>query len=247
MQDSNLLLVVKLNNSMVKPEEYTTANSNIKISNSKLAIVIVHHYLEGTGPEYNNEPVILADDELMEGKEKHEYITAPKLDIDGYELIKNTEGEYIIPNNASGIFETEPQEVYYYYNVKPLELIVHHYLNGTEDKLIDDEEYFYHENDHYKTNPSEELLEAYELVYVDGDEEKDITQNEVVSYYYKKKNVKITTRVEIPEDEAKNGRTEKGGSILGEDEQPYETVGYGDNSVKDIISASQMNWRYSTD
>ncbi len=220
----------------IPEEEYKDIDYELIVTNSKEAKVIVHHYLEGTGPEYKNEAVELAEDETIIGKENYEYTTAPKIDIDGYRLIKNEDGEFVIPENASGKFTEEEQHVYYYYNKKPLELTVHHYLEGTEDELKEDEQGYYEENEHYKTNVSEDLLEAYELVKVVGDEEKDITQNEEVTYYYKRKQLKITTRVEIPEEELNEGRTEKGGTILGEDQETYETVKYGENSVNDIIA-----------
>ena len=224
-------------------QNYEIVNSQIIITNSKSAKVTVHHYLQGTGPEFENEPTVLAPDEVIMGKENYDYSTSPKLDIEGYNLIKNVDGEYIIPENASGKFTLEPQDIYYYYNVKPLELVVHHYLEGTEDKLAEDEQYYYNENEHYKTAPSEELLEAYEVALVVGDEEKNITQNEVVTYYYKHKQVKVTTRVEIPEAELEAGRTEKGGSILGEGEEPYEIVNYGENNTKDIIATPDNGYK----
>ena len=223
--------IEELKQQQVSEKRFKNATDELTINNSKKATVYVHHLLEGSTPE---NPVKLAPDETIEGKENHDYTTAPRMDIEGYNLIKDENGEYIIPENASGKFTLEAQDVYYYYNVKPLELIVHHYLEGTEEKLYKDEHSYYNENEHYKTNPSEEVLKAYDLVLVVGDEEKDITENEEVIYFYKQKEHKITTKVEIPEDEANEGRTEKGGTILGEDEIPYEVVKHGENSVKDI-------------
>lgn len=219
---------------------------NITIINEKQSKIIVHHYLEGTGPEYNNEPVILAEDEVIMGAVDDKYITSPKMDIPDYELVKNENGEYIIPSNASGNFTENEQHVYYYYNVKPVELTVHHYLEGTEDKLAEDEQYFYQKGDHYKVTPSEEVLKTYDFVSVDGTEEKDIIQDEVVTYYYKLKQYKITTKVEIPEFELEAGRTEKGGTISGEDEQPYEIVKHGENSQKPLIATPDIGYKVST-
>lgn len=232
--------IEELNLQQVSEKRFKTASDELTINNSKKATVYVHHLLEGSTPE---DPIKLAPDETIEGKENHDYITAPRIDIEGYDLIKNENGEYIIPENASGKFTLEAQDVYYYYNVKPLELIVHHYLEGTEDKLAEDEHYYYNENEHYKTNPSEEVLKAYDVVLVVGEEEKDITENEEVIYFYKQKEYKITTRVEIPEDEANEGRTEKGGTILGEGETPYETVKHGENSVKDINATPNEGYK----
>ncbi|MBP3502386.1 MAG: MucBP domain-containing protein [Clostridia bacterium] len=234
--------------------EITDANETvpveITITNQKLSKVIVHHYLEGTGEEYENEPVVLAPNEVLEGKVPEEYNTSPNMKIEGYILLKDEQGEYVIPENASGNYTEEVQNVYYYYNRKSLELIVHHYIEGTEDKVYlgndeqgeykyaEDEHYYYQEGDHYKTNASEEVLQSYELVGVVGDEEKDITKNEVVTYYYKIKKYNIITRVEIPE-----GRQEKGGSISGEGQAPYEVVEHGKSSVEDIIITPDKGYR----
>ena len=225
---------------------YEKVDSELTVTNSKAAKVIVHHYLEGTGPEFENEPVVLAEDEIINGKENYEYITSPNLNIEEYTLIQDENGEYIIPENASGKFTVEDQHIYYYYNIKPLELVVHHYLEGTEDKLAEDEKYLYKENEHYKVAPSEEVLKAYDLVLVEGDEEKDITQDEVVTYYYKKKEYKITTKVVIPEAEVEAGRTENGGTILGEELEIYEVVKYGENSKNDIIATPDEGYKLSS-
>ena len=219
---------------------------NITIINEKQSKIIVHHYLEGTGPEYNNEPIVLAEDEVIMGAVDDKYITSPKMDIPNYELIKNENGEYVIPSNASGNFTENEQHVYYYYNVEPVKLIVHHYLEGTEDKLAEDEQYFYQKGDHYKVTPSEEVLKTYDFVSVVGTEEDDITEDEIVTYYYKLKQYKITTRVEIPEVELEAGRTEKGGTISGEDEQPYEIVKHGENSKNPLIIIPDAGYKVNT-
>lgn len=227
---------------------------DINMTNQKAGKVIVHHYLEGTGPEYGTDPVTFEDapDEILTGKVPDEYITSPNMKIKDYTLVKDENNEYIIPNNASGNFTEEDQHVYYYYNEKQLELTVHHYIEGTENRVplgkneqgedivAEDEHEYYKEGSHYKTTPSEEVLQKYELVEVVGDEEKDITQDEVVTYYYRIKKHEITTKVEIPE-----GRTEeeKGGQILGEGESPYETVDHEKSSTKDIIITPDDGYR----
>lgn len=203
---------------------------NIEVTNSKEGRVIVNHYLEETGIEYGVPPVILAEEELLEGSVLEEYITSPNIEIEGYSLLKDEQGEYVIPDNASGTYKEEEQQVIYYYETNPIELVVHHYLEGTEDAIIDDEVYYYNEGEHYKVTPSEEVLKSYELVQVVGDEEKDITEDEEVIYYYRIKKYEITTRVEIPE-----GSEVKGGTISGEEDKPYEVVNYGKTSSKDIV------------
>ena len=218
-----------------QPHEVTltadNSNQTVPIINRKKAKIIVHHYLEGTGEEFHNEPVVLAEEETVSGKSGTPYTTAPNMEIEKYTLVKNTDGTYKLPSNATGTFTDEVQHVYYYYNTAPVKLVVHHYLEGTEDKLAEDENSTYEKGDHYKTTPSAEVLESYDLVQVVGDEEKDITQDEVVTYYYVKKQHKITTRVETI---SYFGKPEKGGEITGEDEKPYETVPHGNSNTKEI-------------
>ena len=211
---------------------------NITITNQKLAKVIVHHYKEGTGPEFGNDPVILADDEFKFGEEGEDYTTSPKDNIENYKLSKDENGEDKIPENANGTYTEEEQHVYYYYTREPLKVVVHHYLENTEEKLADDENYTYNEGDHYKVTPSEEVLKSYELVKEVGEEEKDIYEDEEIIYYYKLKEHEIITRVEIPD-----GRTEKGGEITGEGEIPYETVLHKQNSVKEIIAKPDEGYK----
>lgn len=218
-----------------QPHEVTltadNSNQTVPIINRKKAKIIVHHYLEGTGEEFHNEPVVLAEEETVLGKSGTPYTTSPNMEIEKYTLIKNADGTYKLPSNATGTFTEEVQHVYYYYNTAPVNLVVHHYLEGTEDKLADDENSTYEKGEHYKTNPSAEVLEDYDLVRVVGDEEKDITQDEVVTYYYVKKQHKITTRVETI---SYFGKPEKGGDITGEEEDPYETVSHGNSNTKEI-------------
>lgn len=222
---------------------YTLGTDNftpitLEITNQKAGKVIVHHYLQGTGEEFGTTPEKLSEDEVINGKVPEEYTTSPNMQIKDYTLIKDEKGDYIIPSNASGTYTEQDQHVYYYYNKTPLKLTVHHYLEGTQEKLAEDEQKFYTEGDHYKTNASEEVLKKYNLTNVIGDEEKDITQNEEVTYYYQIKTHQITTKVEIPE-----GRAEKGGTITGEGETPYETVDYEQSSKKDIIITPQKGYK----
>ena len=94
------------------------------ITNRKLGKVIVHHYLKDTTQK-------LAEDETLEGKQGDEYSTLPRVDIERYELVKDINGEYVLPDNASGTYTYEDIEVIYYYEPKQIPLTVHHYIDGT--------------------------------------------------------------------------------------------------------------------
>ena len=63
------------------------------------------------------------------------YITTPKLDLDKYELEVDENGKQILPDNAVGTYKTGITEVTYYYVEKKIPLTVHHYIEGTTEKV----------------------------------------------------------------------------------------------------------------
>ena len=69
---------------------------------------------------------------MLQGKEGDTYTTLPKIDLLNYELEKNENEEYIMPENYSGEFTYEDKEVTYYYVPKGTLLTVHHFIEGTE-------------------------------------------------------------------------------------------------------------------
>ena len=221
-------------------EDIITQKVELILTNQKESKVIVHYLLEGTGPESeDNIPAEeLAPSVTLQGKEGDEYISSPKTDIEGYTLVKDENGKPKTPSNASGVYTKDEQHVYYYYNKKPLEVVVHHYLEGTKNELKPDEHYYLKENEYYETEIADDLLELYEFVEVVGETEGEITENKVVTYYYRRKVVKITTRVEVPE-----GRAEKGGMIIGEDADPYEYVNVGEDSKNEIYAIPDVGYK----
>lgn len=115
--------------------------------------VIVHHYLDKTGPEYGKEAVVLANDEIFTSHTlREEYNTdnlIPDYDENG-NIINTDNREYIdgreyyvvnTPENATGEFTEETVEVYYYYQIYPVIRITSspsESLNGTEYTSIKD-------------------------------------------------------------------------------------------------------------
>lgn len=109
--------------------------------------VIVHHYLEGTGPKFNNEPVILAEDEIFTSKVLGEKYTTddliPTYDENG-NIIETDERNYLDgkefyvsgnSGNTTGTYTEDPIEITYYYQHYPVIRIVSspvEELNGTE-------------------------------------------------------------------------------------------------------------------
>ena len=175
-------------------------NHEITIENNRLEKVIVHHYLKNKNGEYTTTKV--AEDEVLEGKGGEKYATNPKLDLEKYELEKDENGQYVIPENATGTYTSEKTEVTYYYEEKEIPLIVHHYIEGTTEKVplkdgtvAEDIENKGKENETYNTEEisSEKLDERYELIAIPENANGEYTGEEViVTYYYRLKEKPLT-------------------------------------------------------
>ena len=151
----------------------------VKFSNT-VSTVIVHHYKDGTTEK-------LAEDELLTGEIGTNYTTAPKTDITDYEVVMEK-----LPSNASGQYTEAEQEVIYYYKQSPVKLIVHHYLEGTEEIVPGSEDDQINEererNSEYTTSPAKDIDAKYELVATPINSKGKLTENEtVVTYYYRVK------------------------------------------------------------
>ena len=168
-------------------------NHEITIENQEKAKVIVHHYLKDNEGQYTTTKV--AEDELLEGKIGTEYTTTPHLDLQKYELEKDENGNYVIPEKAKGSYESGTIEIRYYYEEKEYPLIVHHYIEGTTEQVplatgekAQDENYQGKEGEKYSTQaiPDEELDSKYELVETPENATGTYTTDEtIVTYYYK--------------------------------------------------------------
>lgn len=231
--------VVDSNGTITIPAGYfnnITEDKHIVVTFEKgISNILVHHYLKDSNGVYTTTSV--ADDEYYTGKIGDLYTTSPKTDLLDYELEKDSKGEYVVPSNATGIYTNEQQVITYYYEEKPVILTVHHYLEGTETKLDDDVIEKHKKGENYKTEISQRALEDYEFSNVNGQVQGVITEDKVVTYYYKIKEFKITTDVIEHTENYKDGTVKenvKGGKISGEDELPYETVLRGENPKKEI-------------
>ena len=176
-------------------------NKEVEVAFEKVETsVLVHHYLwnETNGLTTNR----IADDEFISGKVGESYTTSPKVGLGNYELVTNANilGEtaenpedYYIPENAIGTFADEQTEVNYYYKEKTYKLTVHHYLDGTTDKLAEDEiiENFVSGSE-YATIKSSSIDRKYKVVLVVGNEAGIITEDTEVTYYYIDTSIDIT-------------------------------------------------------
>ena len=214
------------------------------LENEKMPKVIAHHYLKDENGNYTETKV--AEDEEYVGNIGETYKVNPHMDIEDYTLEKDENNEYVIPENASGIFENGVIEVTYYYERTKIPLIIHHYILGTEDKVLlvdgteaEDELDSGLQGTTYETQPisEEELNEKYELVSVTNNSTGTYEYSEVeVTYYYRVKKFNVTTAVkEYEVEDILGNKTQiKGGIISGEADETYEIVEYGENSEKEI-------------
>ena len=226
-------------------------DKHIKVLFEKnVSSVVVHHYIKDRDGNYTTDKA--ADDEYIIGKIGSKYETAPKIDIERYGLEKDTDGNYIVPSNAKGTFEQTETVVTYYYQETPFSLTVHHYLEGTEDKLEVDEVSSLYKDTEYTTSPSKELLKRYTLVSSatrvtpeSAGTSGKIQENTEVSYYYKLKEYQITTEVKEHDETDIGGNISKvkGGNISGEEMTPYETVIINQNSTKDITITADEGYQ----
>ena len=192
-------------NSMPTVIEFRSADGAVHeftIEDEAKAKLIVHHYIKGT-------TIKLADDEMYEGKSGDSYTTNPKLDLDKYELEKDLNGAFVLPSNAVGKYKTGTTEVTYYYVEKSIPLTVHHYIEGTTEKVplkaggtASDVTGSGKEGESYTTSAiaDDKLSDEYELVETPSNASGTYSGNEVVVTYYYKKVARDVNLVKYKED-----------------------------------------------
>ncbi len=173
---------------IVEFRNYEGAQHEYTITDEKYGHVTVHHYIKGTETR-------LADDEFLEGEQDEDYYTIPASNIGHYELEKDINGNEILPDNMNGRFSYENQEVNYYYVPNAIDLTVHHYIEGTCNRvpllngtLAEDIVMQGEENEQYETSAiaNEYLSDEYELVGISGNADGEYKYPSVeVTYYYK--------------------------------------------------------------
>ncbi len=227
--------------------------NEITIQNTQRPKLTVHHYKDGT-----REPV--ADDEEYFGTIGEKYEAKPKTNLAEYELARYEDGEHVgeykIDGNPIGTYTEDEREieVTYYYTNRKVPLIVHHYIEGTTNRvplkeggLAPDEKTEGVAGTNYQTQPlGERLSEKYELVK-SPEEPNGIYQYPKVelTYEYRLKTYEVTTKVQLHEetDALEVTRQVAGGNILGEGDMPYETVEHGESNTRDIIATPEANYQ----
>ena len=178
------------------------SSNAITLSNRRKKKLTVHHYLKGTTSK-------VAEDDLDDGDVGENYTTVPHVDLEGLHLEKDSLGEYIVPANASGIFGEDNVVVTYYYELDPITLTIHHYIDGEDENFIaneyieqtasitfnDDATYTISGEFEYDLNSNinyNNLINSYNFMYVTDNKynELNINDNYVyntnseISYYY---------------------------------------------------------------
>ena len=199
------------------------SNNSLTLTNSLRPKLIVHHYYEGT----NN---MVAEDEVYIGNIGEEYSATPKLDLDKLELATDQNGNYILPDKMNGIYDENDIEVTFYYKLEPVRLTIHHYFEGTENKLVEDEivetqsnitfgvdgKYSVTTDATYELENNEnynQLKDENDFVGVTSSLDKDLTiedtfeytKDEEITYYYKIREYEYTVNYfynEIKDEEA---------------------------------------------
>ena len=221
------------------------------IENEARAKLIVHHYIKRTTTK-------LAEDENYESKNGEKYITTPKIDLDKYELEVDENGKQILPDNAVGTYKTGRTEVTYYYVEKKIPLTVHHYIEGTTEKvplkdgnIAEDVNESGKEGETYTTSavPDEALSDEYELIETPLNANGTYSGNEVIVTYYYKKVSRDVNLIKYQEDGAtplegakftiKSKDDSKNNDVIKAEEIQNNGTYYFENSSGKYISNNQ--------
>ena len=191
--------------------------------------VLVHHYLEGTTTK-------LADDETIDGRVGDEYTTSVANVDNKYELVAT-------PANANGNMTKDQIIVIYYYRVKDTSVLVHHYKEGTTEKVSEDVTLNGKIDDDYTTTIAEDLPEYYELVVEPDNKNGTMTEEQiVVTYYYRLKKYPYTVNylekgTNKVLHEAKTTGDITYGTVINTKDEVIDINGYGyDSADKDSLS-----------
>lgn len=229
----------------VKPED-----NIITVINKRVKKIMVYHLLKDTENK-------VAETEEYTPAEGENYETSASNQVQYMHIIKDENGNEIIPENAIGIMGNKDINIYYYYEPDEIKFTVHHYLNGTTEKLAEDEvitvplkvvqkeDGLYKvvdENGEYDLSENEEynkLISQYNFVKVVTTEELSIEDlikssgNLEINYYYDKKEVPEENNEETDpqkdEDKDNDTKEEDSNEKKEENNKPKEEVAENKN------------------
>ena len=190
----------------------TVDNTGRVVTNTnKYGKVTVHHYIMNLDGTKTTNKVIGTDgqeiqDEVIEGKEGEPYKAKPAENInEKYELVQDA-----TVGNSEGILEKyneeKPQEVTYYYRLKPAKVIIHYIEKDLDDNdgnnqvLANNEQIDGHVDDKYNTDTEhkkdkiEKDGKTYTLVSKSGNVQGNMTVADTNVTYYYLQNTRATVR-----------------------------------------------------
>ena len=156
--------------------------------------VVVHHYLNGTTTR-------VASDDVLVGEINSDYVTIPKTSK-LYSLTKDSNDEYIMPDNYVGKFKTTPITVIYYYDINQVDLVVNYLLENTETSLADSLIKSFDIGSEYITKALD--IKHYKVTAVSGEEEGILDEDKEVNYYYNRLDISHLTVKYIDKDTEEN-------------------------------------------
>ncbi len=196
------------------------------------------YYIGESGQEYIALPKVDIDYDLITNKEYYgeksekeilEILNVEKFEDSNYKTAEEFLNDIYIPQNYKGIYTSENPIIIvnYYYKELTYKLIVHHYLEGTDDPvpqkdpsntevLLDPDERYtenlYHKGDEYETTQAPETrvdYKIYELVSIPENSKGIIEENTEVIYYYRVRTTNLTiVKVAKENNDVKIGDTE---------------------------------------
>ena len=179
--------------------------------------IITHYYLKDTAIELAPSTI-----KYYEDNDDEQYTTEPII-LDKYELEKNEQGEYVIPENASGtigkIKETGNNEIKYYYVKKKAKVITKYIVektDGSTEEIKSKEEQTLDIDSQYTTS-SDLGNPKYELVRIEGNPRGTIesTDDINVKYVYKLKDTKVNVKyLDVTESETGTTLSSRDGTII---------------------------------
>ena len=158
----------------------------------KESTITVHHYeIDKNGVRTTNR---VHDDDTITKSYLEEYVTNP---YDSSRLSGNYQNNYYYNNvhtgTTEGVVGTDNIEITYYYEAKPSRVVVHHYVEGTDNKVHADDVLNKKYTDNYETRSfnTDELIGDYQNNYYyhnhhTGDNLTGIINkdNYEITYYY---------------------------------------------------------------
>ena len=197
--------LTEINGELTYYDAALDSTGRIVTNTNKYGKVTVHYYIMNTDgtttttrvPDINGTEI---PDVVIEGKEGEEYNTTWANNVnEKYELVTSK-----LPTNATGTIEkyneAKPQEVIYYYRLKPAKVIINYLEKDSNQVLSSQEQIGGHVDDKYNTNTDhrKETIQkdgrTYTLVEDSGNTEGTMTVADTTVTYYYLQNTKATVR-----------------------------------------------------